>query len=176
VNLVAYRQKQTIKKETGMKKKVLVLFAALALTLTLTVKAGTTDDEKAIRALNEVFAQGMVKKDPKLRASLWLEDGTLVPPNAGFLSGRDAIEKYFQSEVGSITDSSKVMFSNYRFRFITRDAALVDADLAINNVIGPGGKLTAVVSVSVVFTAVRRGGKWFIQDERAHFAPMPPAA
>ncbi len=67
-------------------------------------------------------------------------------------------------------------FSNYRFRFITQDAAFVDADITINNVSGPDGKLHEVLPVSVVFTAVRQGGKWFIQDERAHFKPMPPTA
>jgi hypothetical protein len=34
----------------------------------------TAEDERAIRVLNETFAQGMVKKNSKLRASLWLED------------------------------------------------------------------------------------------------------
>ncbi len=67
-------------------------------------------------------------------------------------------------------------FSNYRFRFITKDAAFVDADIVINNVMGPDGKVKPVVPVSIVFTAVRQDGKWFIQDERAHFAAAPPPA
>ena len=159
-----------------MSKKLLIFFGVLALMLTGTAKAGTVEDEKAIRALNDVFAQGMVKKDPKLRASVFLEDATLLPANAGFLTGREAIEKHFQSEVPSITENSKTTFSDYRFRFINRDLAFVDTELTVNNIIGLDGKLYDAVRVNIVFTAVRRGGKWLIQDERTHFVSMPPAA
>jgi uncharacterized protein (TIGR02246 family) len=146
--------------------KNLALVVAAALVLGANARGATADDEKAIRALSETFAQGMVKKDSKLRASLWLEDGTLVPPNARFLSGRDAIEKYFQLEVQFITENSKATFSDYRFRFVKPDVAFVDTELTLNNIIGPNGKLLDEVRVSVALTAVRRGGKWFIQDER----------
>jgi hypothetical protein len=67
-------------------------------------------------------------------------------------------------------------FSNYRIRFITKDVAFVDADITINNVMGADGKVHPVVPVSIVFTAVREDGKWFIQDERAHFVAPPPSA
>jgi len=75
----------------------LALIVAAAGMVAGIAQGSTTDDEKAIRALNEVFAQGMVKKDPKLRASVFLEDATLLPPNAGFLTGREAIEKQFSN-------------------------------------------------------------------------------
>lgn len=126
-------------------------------------------EEQAIRDLNDVFARGFLTKNAKLRASIWTEDGTLVPPQGGFFQGLEAIEKDFEQEIPSVTDTSRMTFSNYRFRFITRDVVFVDADIVINNVMGPDGKLHAILPVSMVFTAVRRGGKWFIQDERAHF-------
>jgi uncharacterized protein (TIGR02246 family) len=152
----------------------LALIVAAAVILAGKAQGSPIDDEIAIRALNEVFAQGMVKKDPKLRASVFLEDATLLPPNAGFLTGREAIEKHFQSEVPSFTENSKATFSDYRFRFINRDLAFVDTELTVNNIIGPDGKLYDAVRVNIVFTAVRRGGKWLIQDERTHFEPMAP--
>jgi uncharacterized protein (TIGR02246 family) len=133
-------------------------------------------DEQAIRALNDIFVKGLLNRDPKLRASVWIEDGTVVPPNAGFCRGRAAIEKHFESEVGSVTDSSKATFTNYRFRFITPDAAFVDTELTLNNVQGPDGRVHPVVPISIVFTAVWQHGAWFIQDERAHFLPMPSEA
>src|SRR5215471_10997711 len=70
------------------------------------------EDEKAIRALNDVFIKGLLSRDPKLRASIWSEDGTLVPPQGGFCRGRAEVEKHFHSEVGSITQTSKASFSN----------------------------------------------------------------
>jgi hypothetical protein len=84
------------------------------------------------------------------------------------------MEKHFEQESASITDQTKASFANYRFRFITRHAAFVDANLTINNILGPDGKLIPVAKVSVVFNAVRSGGKWLIQDERAQFVPMTP--
>jgi hypothetical protein len=89
-----------MRKETGMKMKVLALFAAVALILSGTIKAGTTEDERAIKALKGVFAKAMENKDAKLRASIWAEDGTLVPPTGGFLRGRDAMIKVFLDRSG----------------------------------------------------------------------------
>jgi len=45
--------------------KNLALVVAAALVLGANARGSTADDEKAIRALNETFAQGMVKKDSK---------------------------------------------------------------------------------------------------------------
>jgi uncharacterized protein (TIGR02246 family) len=127
-------------------------------------------DEEAIKALNETFVEGFLAKDPKKRASIWAEDGALVPPNAGYVKGRAAIEKHFVTEVPEITESSKAEFSNYRFDFLTPDLAFVDADLTVNNIIGPDRKLIPAVLVKVVFVAERREGRWWIRNERAHFA------
>jgi uncharacterized protein (TIGR02246 family) len=131
------------------------------------------EDEAAIRGLNDIFAAGLVTKDRKKGASVWAENGTLVPPNAGFVKGRAAIEKHFELEVPAVTENSKAEFSNYRFSFATPDLACVDADLTIRNVIGPDQKVHPVLPVKVVILAERRGSKWWIRDERAYFPPGP---
>jgi hypothetical protein len=86
------------------------------------------------------------------------------------------MEKHFETQVGSVTADSEMTFSNYRFRFITPDVAFVDVDIILNNVLGPDGKIHAVLPIGSAFTAVRQAGAWFVQDERAHFKPMPPPA
>jgi uncharacterized protein (TIGR02246 family) len=144
--------------------------------MSVTGKIGSAQDEEEIRKLKEVFATGFLKKDAKLRASIWTEDGTVVPPQGGFFRGRDAMEKHFETEAASVTNSSRMNFSNYRFRFITPDAAFVDADITLNDVLGPDGKVHAVLPVGILFTAVRQAGRWFVQDERAHFKPMTAPA
>ena len=126
-------------------------------------------DEEAIKALNDIFVAALLARDPKKRASIWLEDGTLLPPNADFLKGRAAIEKYFALELPSIGADSAAEFSNYRFDFLTSDLAFVDADLTLRNILNPDQKLLPVVPVKLVFVAERRLGKWWIRDERAHF-------
>ena len=131
------------------------------------------EDEAAIRGLQDIFAIGLGTKDPRKRASIWADDGTLVPPNAGFVKGRAAIEKHFELEVPSITENSKAEFSDYRFSFATPDLAFVDAELTIRNIVGPDQMVHPVVPVRVVFLAERRGSKWWIRDERAFFSPGP---
>src|SRR5579859_4032390 len=135
----------------------------------VTAKTGSVRDEEEIRKLKETFASAFLRKNAKLRASIWTDDGTVVPPQGGFYTGREAMEKHFETEAASVTNSSKMSFSNYRFRFITADAAFVDADITLNDVLGPDGKLHAVLPLGLVFTAVRQGGAWFVQDERAYF-------
>jgi uncharacterized protein (TIGR02246 family) len=126
-------------------------------------------DERAIRALRDTFGKALLSRDAKLRASIWTEDGSVVPPQGGLFQGRAQMAKHFETEGASITRDSKVTFTDYRFRFINRDTAFVDAALELNNVFGPDGKVHPLIPITVTFTAVRQGGMWFIQDERAHF-------
>jgi uncharacterized protein (TIGR02246 family) len=133
-----------------------------------------TRDEEEIRRLKEVFVTGFLNKDAKLRASIWTADGTVVPPQGGLFRGRHAMEKHFETEIASVTSSSKMSLSNYRFRFITPDVAFVDADITLNDVLGPDGQVHAVVPIDLFFTAVRQPDGWFVQDERAYFKPIVP--
>ncbi|HEV2548335.1 MAG TPA: SgcJ/EcaC family oxidoreductase [Stellaceae bacterium] len=127
-------------------------------------------DEQAIKTLNDIFVSGLLSKDPKKRASIWLDDGTLLPPNAGFLEGRAEIEKHFALEGAEITSHSKADLSNYRFDFLTPELAFVDADLTLRDLLSPDQKRVPEVLVKVVFVAERRSGKWWIRNERAHFS------
>jgi ketosteroid isomerase-like protein len=104
-----------------------------------------------------------------LRASLWTEDGSVVPPQGGYFRGRAEMAKHFETEGPSITRDSTVTFTDYRFRFINRDTAFVDTALELSNVLGPNGKVHLLVPITVTFTTVRQGDRWLIQDERAHF-------
>lgn len=125
--------------------------------------------ESDIKALNEVFAAGFLGRNAKLRASIWVEDGTLVPPTGGFFKGRVAIENDFETEVEAVTDTSSLEFSNYRFDFHGPDVAYVDTDLTIRNVKGPDGIVRSELPVAIFIVAVRKDGRWGVRVERAHF-------
>jgi uncharacterized protein (TIGR02246 family) len=125
--------------------------------------------ELEIKALNEVFAAGFVNRDAKKRASIWTEDGTLGPPTGGFFRGRAAVEKDFETEVGAVTPTSSMEFSNYQFDFHGQDMAFVDVDITIKDVRGPDGIVRKELPVAVFMVAVRRQGKWGVRVERAHF-------
>jgi uncharacterized protein (TIGR02246 family) len=135
-------------------------------------------DEQAIRALKDVFVRALLTGDARLRASLWSEDGTVVPPQGGFFMGHEAITRHFATEAASLTTSSTATFGHYRMRFITSDIALVDTVLTLTDVAGADGSTKASVHVAIVFTAIKQHGAWHIQDERAHFtaAAMPSSS
>jgi len=125
--------------------------------------------ERAIRALNDAVASALLSGDARRRAALWTDDGSVVPPQGGFFKGHAALENHFDTESATITPSSKAAFSDYRFRFIRPDVVFVDTRLTLTDVTGPDGQMQPVVPIEIVFTAVRRDGRWFIHDERAHF-------
>ena len=125
--------------------------------------------EADIKALNDVFASGFVGRNAKLRASVWVDDGTLAPPTGGLFKGRTEIEKDFETEMGSVTDTSSMEFANYRFDFRGPDLAFVDADLTIRNIKGPDGRVRSELPVVVFIVAARDHGRWGIRAERAHF-------
>lgn len=126
--------------------------------------------------MQDVFINGLLNRDPKLRASIWSEDGNLVPPQGGFCRGRAEVEKYFHSEDASITSTTKASFSNYRFSFVNSQTAFVEADLTLNKIETGDGHTLDTLPVSVSFVAVKRGDKWWVQDERATFQPMAAGA
>src|SRR5258706_11452573 len=83
--------------------------------------AGETQDEIAVRALGDTFANAFVQKNAELRASTFAEDGTFVTPQGDFLQGRAAMVKDFGPEAQLVNATTQAAFSNYRVRFIKPD-------------------------------------------------------
>ena len=90
-----------------MDRKLLLLAAAAAL-LPGCQKAGQSNapaaaevnvaaDEQTIRSLNERWLQLIKAKDAAAIAQLYAEDGVVMPPNQPIGSGREAIQKFWQS-------------------------------------------------------------------------------
>lgn len=139
------------------------------------VKADTASDEKAVTALTDGFADAYLHKKPEMRAALWTVDGTVAPPpGIVIFQSRDAIVKDFTIEADSVTDTTKMKFSNFRIRFIKPDVAFVDADITVNNVMGPDGKLIPLNPIRIIYTAVKQKGKWYFQDVRGYSRATSP--
>ena len=152
------------------------LACALVIGATGFANAFKPRDEAAIRALADTFAIAFVQKNAQLRASLFADDATFVTPQGDFLQGRVALVKDFGPEAQqAVNGTTQAAFSDYRFRFITPDVAVVDALLTVHNVNGPDGTITPVVPINFFFVAVRHADRWLIQDGRAHFAAAPPS-
>jgi uncharacterized protein (TIGR02246 family) len=155
-------------------------FAFLACTLVIGATgfapAAGAQDEAAVRALGDGFAQAFVQKNAELRASLFAQDGTFVNPQGDLLQGRVAMVKDFGTEAQAVNGTTQAAFSNYRVRFIKSDVASVDALLTVRNVNGPDGTIIPVIPINFFYVAIRHGDQWLIEDGRAHFAPAPANA
>src|SRR2546422_2465167 len=127
--------------------------AFLACTLVIgaigTASASGAQDEAAVRGLGDTFAKAFIEKNPELRASLFVENGTFVTPVGDYLQGRVAMVKDFGSEAQqAVNGSTQAAFSNYRVRFIKPDVAVVDALLTVHNVNGPDGTTIPVIPIN----------------------------
>jgi len=98
-----------------------------------------------------------------------------VTPQGDFLQGRVAMVKEFGPEAQAVNATTQASFSDYRFRFVTPDVAVVDALLTVHNVNGADGTVIPVVGVNFFFVAVHHANRWLIQDGRTHFAAAPPS-
>ena len=152
-----------------------LLACTLVIGVTGSASASGPQDEAAVRALGDSFANAFVQKNAELRASLFAENGTFVTPQGDFLQGRVAMVKDFGSEAQAVNGNTQAAFSNYRIRFINPDVAVADALLTVRNVNGPNGTIIPAVPVNFFFVAVRHADRWLIQDGRAHFAAAPPS-
>ena len=132
-------------------------------------------DEGAIRALGDGFASAFVHKDPELRASLFVKDGTFVTPPGDYLQGRSEMVKDFGQESQGVNNATSAVFSDYRIRFVDHDVAAVDARLTVRNANGPNASVIPMIPIDFYYVAVRHGDHWLIQDGRAHFAAARPA-
>jgi uncharacterized protein (TIGR02246 family) len=155
----------------------LLVLAFLAFALVIggigSANAGEAQDEAAVRALGDTFAKAFIEKNPELRASLFVENGTFVTPVGDFLQGHIAMVKDFGSEAQAVNGSTQAAFSNYKVDFVKPDVAFVDALLTLHDVNGPDGSIIPVIPVNFYYVAVRHNGRWLIADGRAHFAPAP---
>src|ERR1700758_4191340 len=162
----------------GLMQRVGLAFLGCALVIGAigTASAGGTQDEASVRALGDTFAKAFIEKNPELRASLFVENGTFVTPVGDFLQGHVAMVKDFGPEAQqAVNANTQAALSNYRIRFIKPDVAVADALLTVRNVNGPDGMIIPVIPINLFFVAVRHGDQWLIQDGRAHFAAAPPS-
>ena len=57
----------------------------------------STDLRDAIAGQNEQFMAAVARGDAAGLAALYTEDGQVLPPNAGFVTGRQAVEGFWQA-------------------------------------------------------------------------------
>jgi len=158
-----------------LKTSSMALACLLVAGASASVSAANSHDEEAVRALPEAFAKGFLQKNAAARASLFVQDGTIVLPPGTFLRGRAAMIKDFGPESQQLVNpATGVTFSNYRIRVIKPDVAFADTLLTARNLNAAEGKVIPQTLVDFSYVAVRQGSQWLIEDARLHFAPAQP--
>jgi uncharacterized protein (TIGR02246 family) len=110
--------------------KRLLLDATAASLLTTLAAAQARDpaqDEAAIRKVVDGLNVSFQKRDAKLRASLFTEDGVSINAFGVQREGRAAIEQFWKELFATGTfNQTELKITEMKVRFLTRDVAVVD--------------------------------------------------
>jgi len=60
-------------------------------------QTGSSELKAAIEAANDVFMAAFNRGDAAGLAALYTEDGQMLPPNAGLMTGRPAVQAFWQA-------------------------------------------------------------------------------
>lgn len=88
--------------------RISLFSSSLLLGLLILISCNNTDNSKPATAgelsqMNRDFAKAINNKDAAAAASLYTEDAIELPPNEATFSGRDKIQKYWQSAIDAGT-------------------------------------------------------------------------
>ena len=84
-----------------MNRRVILIGAALALSLPGAFAAGPRDPRTAIEAANAEFGAAYGRGDARAAAAMYTEGGQLYPPNQRVVAGRAAIEEFWKAAMDS---------------------------------------------------------------------------
>lgn len=113
------------------------------------------------------FAEAWNQHDSKTLASFWADDGDLLSPWSGVISGRKAIEEHFAEEQLDKLKDSKLQLTLQNVRMIDPDVAFLDADFTISGMTVGGVKADPFHDHGI-FLLVKRDGKWQVLIARAY--------
>lgn len=134
---------------------------------------GAAKDEEAIKTTITALVDGWNKHDPKAMAATFADDATLMNPPGRIAKGKAEIEKLFTDDhTGGLKDSTMTMTPTMT-RMVKPDVAVVDLDAEATGMKTPDGK-PIPGKAHVITTAVKKAGKWSLQDFRAYVVVTPP--
>jgi uncharacterized protein (TIGR02246 family) len=84
-----------------MKRRLGLISAALALSVTVVFAARPDDPRQAIESANAEFGAAFGRGDARAVAAMYTEWGQLYPPNQKIVAGRAAIEEFWKAAMTS---------------------------------------------------------------------------
>src|SRR3954469_26052948 len=120
---------------------------------------GQSEDEKAIRAVDDAFVRDYNKADSKGLASRFTEDAEVVEAEGDRYQGRDLIERRF-AETFAASPGLRIALEIGAIRFLNPDAAKEEG----RTLVTPAKGLPVSRPYTVLF--VRRDGRWLMSSVR----------
>jgi uncharacterized protein (TIGR02246 family) len=121
--------------------------------------APQTEDEKAIRAVDEAFVRDYNKGDSKALAALFTEDAEVVEADGTRFRGRDLVEQDLADTFATVK-GARIALEIGEIRFVHPDVAKEEGRSVVTP---PAG---APVSRAYTVLYVKRAGKWLIDSVR----------
>jgi uncharacterized protein (TIGR02246 family) len=128
-------------------------------------RQGQSEDEKAIRAVDDVFVRDYNRGDSKALAALFTEDAEVVEADGPRYRGRDLIEKGL-ADTFAASKGAKIAFEIEAIRFPNPDVAEEEG----RSVVTP--EKGAPVSRLYTVLYVKRDGHWLISGVREEPDPL----
>jgi uncharacterized protein (TIGR02246 family) len=124
-----------------------------------------SEDERAIRAVDDQFVRDYNRGDSKALAALFTDDSESIEAEGDRYRGREPIERRF-AETFAASPGVKIAVEIGSIRFLGPDVAKEEGQ----TVITPAKEPRQVRPYTVLF--VRRGGRWLISSVREEADPL----
>jgi uncharacterized protein (TIGR02246 family) len=128
-------------------------------------RPGPSEDERAIRAVDEQFVRDYNRGDSKALAALFTDDAEAIEAEGDRLQGREPIERRF-AETFAASPGVKIAIEIGAIRFLSPDVAKEEGQ----TVITPAKEARQVRPYTVLF--VKREGRWLISSVREESDPL----
>jgi uncharacterized protein (TIGR02246 family) len=125
-------------------------------------RAGSPEDEKAIRAVIDSFIQSFAKADAKAIAGLFTEQGEAISAEGVAIRGRSALEAHY-AERFQASPGEKLEVTPEPIHFLAPEAARVDGRARLI-VVGPEPPSSSRFSATFLKTGA--GGRWLLASLR----------
>lgn len=146
-----------------MFKKLMIISLFLA---SANLFASSDERELAIRKALVGFTAAWSAHSPEQMAAFWSEDGDLITPRGRWGIGREGTQKVFAEEQSGPMKKSSIWMEITQIRWITEDAALIDANCTVTSMIekmgtkGKKDKIAAPLNQHLVVLMQKRDGNW----------------
>lgn len=130
-------------------------------------KSGSSQANASLQNVAKDFTAAFNTHDPNAMADFWTDDGDLLSPWAGIITGKQEIEKHFATDHADTMKDAQIHLDVQNIRLIDPETAFVDADLTITGMTVAGEKAVPFRN-HAIYLFVKKDGKWRILIARPY--------